>query len=66
MAEAARDLHSDHEYYIGFDDGVEGRPCHATSLAYVRGYKEGRSLSEMPGGSKREAKEKDATADSFR
>jgi hypothetical protein len=50
MAEAARNLHSDldHDYYVGFEAGLHGLDFNPTSIEYIRGYREGKRLSESP------------------
>jgi hypothetical protein len=34
------------EYYEGFGDGIDGRPCSTVSIDYLRGYKEGKALAD--------------------
>ena len=35
------------EHDRGYDDGKEGRPCQATSLKYLQGYRRGKKAREL-------------------
>jgi len=35
------------EHNRGYEDGKEGRPCHATSLKYLQGYRRGKQVRQL-------------------